>query len=92
MPRFGVEQYRALAFLERRPDGRTEERMVAHRFSFASLRDLIRAGLVTAKTESAGRNVVRVMITESGRKALLRANRRQNDPIASESARFGGAR
>ena len=47
------------------------------------VKDLIRAGLVTAKTESAGRKtpirIVRLRITESERKALLRANRLQNE-------------
>ena len=83
MPRFAVDQYRALTFLKRRPDGRAETMMVAQGFSLALLKDLIRAGLVTAKTESAGRKtpirIVRLRITESGRKALLRANRRQNE-------------
>jgi hypothetical protein len=46
---------RALTFLKRRPDGRAETLMVALGFSPALLKDLIRAGLVTAKTESAGR-------------------------------------
>jgi hypothetical protein len=57
--------------------------MVAQGFSLASLKDLIRAGLVTTKTESVGRKtpvrIVRLTITDSGRKALLRANRRQNE-------------
>jgi hypothetical protein len=56
---------------------------MAQGFSLALLKDLIRAGLVTAKTESTGRQtpvrIVRLKITESGRKALLRANRRQNE-------------
>ena len=83
MSRFAGDQYRALTFLKGRRDGRTEAMMVAHGFSLASLKDLIRAGLVTTKTESAGRKtpirIVRLRITDSGRKALLRANRRQNE-------------
>jgi hypothetical protein len=55
MPRFAGDQYRALAFLKGRRDGHTEAMTVAHGFPLASLKDLIRAGLVTAKTESAGR-------------------------------------
>ena len=50
---FTGHQYRALAFLKRRPDGCTETMMMSHGSSLASLTDLIRTGLVTA-TERAG--------------------------------------
>jgi hypothetical protein len=55
---------------------------------------LIRAGLVTAKTESAGRQtpirIVRLKITESGRKALLRANSGPKYLRLSHDQRGGG--
>jgi hypothetical protein len=76
MPRFTIDQHRLLAFLKGRPTGRTEAMTVAHGFSLASLTDLLRAGLVTATTERAGRKtgieIVRLRITESGRNALRR--------------------
>jgi hypothetical protein len=57
------------------------------------------AGLVTAKTESAGRQtpirIVKLKISESGRKALLRPNRRQNEHtkyLRLSHAGLGGAR
>jgi hypothetical protein len=53
--------------------------MLAHGFSLASLTGLIRAGLVTAKTERRGCKtpvtIVRLRITESGWKALSRLAR-----------------
>ena len=51
---FTGDQYRALAFVKRRPAGCTETMMILHGFSLASLTDLIRTGLVTATTERAG--------------------------------------
>jgi hypothetical protein len=91
MPFAGDEYRRALTFLKGRPHGRTETMMVAHGFSVASLKDLIRAGLVTAKTESAGHKtpitIVRLRITETGRKALLGANRRQEEQFLAPMRR-----
>lgn len=57
------------------PDGATEAVMLAHGFAVELLLDLFRDGLVTAKVERmrvADRwiNVVRVRITDAGRRAL----------------------
>ena len=64
---------------------------MAQGFSLALLKDLIRAGLVTAKTESAGHKtpitIVRLRITETGRKALLGANRRQEEQFLAPMRR-----
>jgi hypothetical protein len=56
-------------------DGYTEASLLAHGFKIEMLADLIRAGLATAKIERmmAGKRpieVVRVRITEPGRRAL----------------------
>jgi hypothetical protein len=74
MPRLTDDQYRALAFLTGKPNGRSEWPMLAHGFSLASLTDLIRTGLATTKTESRGSRtpvkIVSLRITEDGWKAL----------------------
>ena len=76
---FTGDQYRALAFVKRRPAGCTETMMISHGFSLASLTDLIRTGLVTTKTESKGSKtpvtIVSLRITEDGWKALSRRAR-----------------
>jgi hypothetical protein len=59
MPGLVGDQYRALAFLTGRPDGRTEWTMLVHGFSVAWLTDLIRAGLVIAKNRAKGMQDVR---------------------------------
>ena len=60
------------------PDGRTEAIMLAHRFPVPLLVDLCVAGLAIATPErivTGGRpiEVVRMKITEAGRKAIKRA-------------------
>jgi|HubBroStandDraft_4_1064222.scaffolds.fasta_scaffold498574_1 hypothetical protein len=70
------EQRRALELLAQSPRGCTEDMMmVAHKFEIDVLAKLIGNGLATATTESVrtgGRmvDVVRLQITEDGRRAL----------------------
>ena len=57
------------------PDGATEAILLAHGITVEMLADMVRAGLATAKAErvvAGGRSmeVVRVRITEAGRRAL----------------------
>jgi hypothetical protein len=66
---------RALELLAASRDGCTEAIMVAHGFAVDMLADLISAGLATARIErvmAGGRSidVVRVRITDAGRRAL----------------------
>ena len=70
---------RALAVLADSPDGCTEAIMLAHGFTAELLIELVRADLATASTERVGRGrkpveVVRMKITEAGRRALARPN------------------
>jgi hypothetical protein len=70
---------RALELLAASRDGVAEAIMVAQGFTIDSLAELIRAGLATAKVErvvAGGRSVevVRVRITEAGRRALSRSD------------------
>jgi hypothetical protein len=66
---------RALELLAASRDGYTEASLLAHGFKIEMLADMISAGLATAKIERmvAGKQpieVVRVRITEPGRRAL----------------------
>jgi hypothetical protein len=72
---------RALELLASCRDGCTEAIMIAHGFTVPQMVDLVRAGLATAKTErvvAGGRTmqVVRVRITEAGRRALENAGQK----------------
>jgi hypothetical protein len=67
---------RALRLLAQNPDGCTGAIMLAHGFSLELLNELIATGLATANTEREERGdkaieIMRVKITESGRRALL---------------------
>ena len=67
---------RALRLLAQNPDGCTGAIMLAHGFSLELLNELIATGLATASTERKERSdkaikIVRVKITEAGRRALL---------------------
>jgi hypothetical protein len=71
----GPEQRRALTLLAGDPHGATEEMLMARGFTSAMLASLIVNGLATARHEMvrAGArtvDVVRVQITDAGRKAL----------------------
>ena len=66
---------RALTVLCGSPDGVTWGVLLAHGFPTALLDDLVASGLATRKTDRVGRGkqpvaVVRMKITEVGRKAL----------------------
>ena len=66
---------RALRLLAEHPNGCTGAVLLAHGFSLELLNELIGAGLATASTESMMRGskpveILRVKITEAGRRAL----------------------
>ena len=66
---------RALRLLAEHPTGCTGAVLLAHGFSLELLNELIGAGLVTSGTESMMRGsksveILRVKITEAGRRAL----------------------
>jgi hypothetical protein len=67
---------RALALLVENPDGCNRATMLARGFPLAVLNRLVRAGLATSHIEREERadkaiEIVRVKITEAGRKALV---------------------
>jgi len=72
----GAEQRRALQLLASSPFGISEATMYAQGFNRRMLASLIGAGLVTAHqnikagSQSLGRSLGRVRITEAGRRAL----------------------
>jgi hypothetical protein len=73
----GAEQRRALQLLASSPFGISKATMFAQNFNRRMLASLIRAGLVTAQrqniksgSQSFGRSLGRVRITEAGRRAL----------------------
>ena len=73
--RFDNDRRSALAVLAENPDGRTRAMMLARGFSLALLNRLVRAGLATAHVDREERadeliEIVRVKITEAGRRAL----------------------
>jgi hypothetical protein len=73
--RFHNDRRAALTLLAENPDGRTRAMMLARGFSLALLNRLVRAGLVTAHVDRQERadeliEIVRVKITEAGRRAL----------------------
>ncbi len=73
--RISRDQYRALRELARGPHGCTEAIMLAHGFTAELLAALVRDGLATTQpgtTRARGRQleVVWVMITEAGQRAL----------------------
>ena len=66
---------RALRLLAEHPNGSNGAVLLAHGFSLELLNELISAGLATASTESMMRGskpveILRVKITEAGRRAL----------------------
>ena len=66
---------RALRLLAENPDGCTDAVMLAHGFALELLNELIGTGLATASREREERGdktieIVRVKITEAGRRAL----------------------
>ena len=72
---------RALELVAASPDGCSEAIMLAHGFTVDFLVDLIRTGMATARTErvvAGGRamEVARVRITEVGRRALAKLDRK----------------
>jgi hypothetical protein len=74
-PRLDDGRRRALAILAENPDGCTRAIMLARGFSLALLNRLVRAGLATSHLERDERGdkmieIVRVKITEAGRRAL----------------------
>ena len=73
-----IRRQRALSLLANSADGRTEPRLLSHRFTREVISDLIRDGLATANTGRVGRapvEVVRIKITEAGRAALTPRSR-----------------
>jgi len=69
------ERSRALALLAERPDGCTRAVLIARGFSLALLNQLVRAGLATSHLDRQEHGektieIVRVKITEAGRRAL----------------------
>jgi hypothetical protein len=69
------ERNRALALLAENPDGCSRAIMLARGFSLALLNRLVRAGFATSHIEREERGdkvieIVRVKITEAGRRAL----------------------
>ena len=74
-PRLDEERTCALAVLAENPDGCTRAVMLARGFSLALLNRLVRAGLATSHLEREERGdkaieIVRVTITDAGRRAL----------------------
>jgi hypothetical protein len=75
MAKLSGERRRALEILAGSPDGCTASLMMAHKFFPELLADLVRMGLAVSKpaTVRAGGGpieVVRLQITEAGRKAI----------------------
>jgi hypothetical protein len=74
-PRLTADQRRALEILASDPQGATEAFMHAHGFSLKTLIRLVRARLATVRREIVKTNgktieVVRIMITDAGRRAI----------------------
>jgi plasmid stabilization system protein ParE len=75
MTRADDEWRRALAMLAENPDGYTRAAMLARGFPLVLLNRLVRAGLAAARVEREERGgkaieIVRVTITDAGRRAL----------------------
>jgi len=72
--RLGDERSRALALLAERPDGCTRAVLLARGFSLALLNQWVRAGLASHLDRQEHREktieIVRVKVTEAGRRAL----------------------
>jgi hypothetical protein len=74
-PRLTADQRRALEILASDPQSATEAFMHAHGFSLKTLISLVRARLATVrreivKTHGKKIEVVRIMITDAGRRAI----------------------
>ena len=75
MTRLDDDRRRALAVLAENPDGCSRAIMLARGFPLSLLNRLVRAGLATSHLEREERDdkvieIVRVKITEAGRRAL----------------------
>jgi hypothetical protein len=73
--RLGSQQRRALQLLAGIPFGSTEAALFLNGFERHTLVRLIRAGLATTEREdikAGSQSIVRVRITEAGRRALVR--------------------
>jgi hypothetical protein len=74
MAKLSDEQLRALLFLARDPNGRTEAVLMAHGFPSQMLEEFVTAGLAKASAEEMKvarkrRKVICFQITDAGRKA-----------------------